>query len=325
MNANYTSLCAGGMVLLIMAAFAQSGAKTRTLSGGNQDAAGQQGAARPDDRIFLPLQSAAANLTKHAHSGAKTENRYAAIGPSTNGLVGWWKFDETEGTLAADSSGNGHNGTLMNGPTWTTGPVRGALSFDGTNDQVTCVESAALRISGDLTIAFWTKKNAEAKMASRIIGKGNSAVRSYGVWEEAGNDGRLLFQQLDSAGSGINMWTTNKLAVATWYHVAAVVQGSRATMYINGKPDSSGKRGIFGPASTEPLTFGYSGWNDHYPGVLDDVRIYNRALTADEIAELHLEAAPDRRRAGGNLEPPARSQADEASRMVWSHSRGRVF
>jgi len=44
---------------------------------------------------------------------------YAAIGSSTDGLVGWWKADETEGTMAADSSGNGQNGTLLNGPTWT--------------------------------------------------------------------------------------------------------------------------------------------------------------------------------------------------------------
>jgi hypothetical protein len=51
-----------------------------------------------------------------------------------NGLVGWWKFDEGSGTVAYDSSGNGNDGNLTNGPTWTTGKIGGALSFDGVND-----------------------------------------------------------------------------------------------------------------------------------------------------------------------------------------------
>jgi hypothetical protein len=236
-------------------------------------------------------------------------------------------LDETEGTLASDSSGNGHHGALLNGPTWTTGQLRGALNFDGTNDQVTCVESPALRISGEMTIAFWTKKNAEAKQLSRLVGKGNTSARNYGIWQEPGSGGRLLFQQLDSAGQGINLWTTKKLAVGTWYHVAAVVRSNKVSLYINGTLDGSGVRRVAGPTTTDPLTFGYGGWNDHYPGVLDDVRIYNRALTPDEIAELHSQGFPDRRRAGRTLELPARSQMAKAQarRIAWSHSRRGSF
>ena len=53
-----------------------------------------------------------------------------------NGLVGWWKFDETSGTVAYDSSGNGNHGTLTNGPTWTDGKIGGAINFDGINDYI---------------------------------------------------------------------------------------------------------------------------------------------------------------------------------------------
>ena len=53
-----------------------------------------------------------------------------------NGLVGWWKFDETNGTVAYDSSGNGNDGNLTNGPTWVGGKIGGALSFDGGDDFV---------------------------------------------------------------------------------------------------------------------------------------------------------------------------------------------
>jgi hypothetical protein len=95
-----------------------------------------------------------------------------------------------------------------------------------------------------------------------------------------------LFQQLTGSGQGINLWTTNQLAVAKWYHVAATVQGTNAYFYINGTLDNSGTRSISAPTTTDPVTFGYGGWNDRYPGVLDEVRIYNRALAADEIAGL---------------------------------------
>ena len=73
-----------------------------------------------------------------------------------NGLVGWWKFDEGSGTVAYDSSGNGNNGNLTNGPTWTTGKVGGALSFDGENDYVD-VPSIQSVNGGGVTFAVWIK------------------------------------------------------------------------------------------------------------------------------------------------------------------------
>ncbi len=75
---------------------------------------------------------------------------------------------------------------MLNGPTWTTGPVVGALNLDGSDDQVAIADASDLRISGDITIAFWTKKNAEATLASRLVGKANASVRNYVIWEEQG-------------------------------------------------------------------------------------------------------------------------------------------
>ena len=297
------------MALLMLAAIAQGEVTPSTLPHENRVAKGQEERGDSVGSTFLPLYSARAGTIDQAIPVVDTDQRYAAgIAPRTNGLVGWWKLDETEGTLASDSSGNGHNGTLLNGPTWTTGQLSGALSFDGTNDQVTCADSPALRISGEMTIAFWMKKSAESKDASFVVGKGNIKVRNYIIWEEAGNDRRLLFQQLDSAGQGINLWTTSKLAVGTWYHVAAVVRGTMVSLFINGKFDGSKKRSIAGPTTTDPLAFGYGGWNVHFPGVLDDVRIYNRALPDDEVAGLHSEAFSDRRRASRTQELPTHSR-----------------
>src|SRR5690349_16688012 len=68
-------------------------------------------------------------------------------------VVGYWKLDDGTGTVAADSSGQGNNGTLVNGPTWTAGKVGGALQFDGVNDVVDVPNSPSLNISGGITLA----------------------------------------------------------------------------------------------------------------------------------------------------------------------------
>src|SRR5262249_17086384 len=149
-----------GVVLFLLVAAAQSDAAASSLAAENRSANGVADPGNSEGSTVLPLYSALASRTQQATPALNKDSRFAAAGPSTNGLAGWWKLDETEGTVASDSSGNGHAGKLLNGPVWTTGPVRGALSFDGTNDQVTCTESPALSISGDMTIAFWVKKSA---------------------------------------------------------------------------------------------------------------------------------------------------------------------
>jgi len=77
-------------------------------------------------------------------------------GSVTQGLVGWWKFDETNGTIAYDSSGNENNGTLVNGPTWTQGKVGGALSLDGVNDRVK-LPHTLLDGKSHFTFTCWTE------------------------------------------------------------------------------------------------------------------------------------------------------------------------
>ena len=70
------------------------------------------------------------------------------------GLVGWWKFDETEGNIASDSSGNGNDGNLINGPTWTEGKIGGALSFDGVDDFVE-VSSRKWTLNNSFSVSLW--------------------------------------------------------------------------------------------------------------------------------------------------------------------------
>src|SRR5438128_9156769 len=93
----------------------------------------------------------------------------------TQGLVGYWKFDESTGTTAIDSSGLGNNGTLTNGPTWTAGKVNGALSFDGTNDYVELPNEASFNFTNNFAVSVWMKTPGFAKPWASLVSKGDSA------------------------------------------------------------------------------------------------------------------------------------------------------
>ncbi|MDP3947882.1 MAG: hypothetical protein Q8Q41_04315, partial [bacterium] len=87
-----------------------------------------------------------------------------ASAPSTSGLIAHWKFDESSGTGASDSSGNGNNGTLTNGPTWATGKINGALSFDGVNDYVIVASSAtSMDDMPAITVSAWIKPSSNGE------------------------------------------------------------------------------------------------------------------------------------------------------------------
>ena len=76
---------------------------------------------------------------------------------ATDGLVGWWEFDEVSGMVANDSSGNGNDGNLMNGPTWSIGKIGGALSFDGVDDFVFLGNPSEIGLSGNQSFSMWLK------------------------------------------------------------------------------------------------------------------------------------------------------------------------
>jgi hypothetical protein len=214
---------------------------------------------------------------------------YAATGPDPAGLVGQWRLDEGAGATAADSSGLGHTVTLYNGPLWITGPEgRSALQFDGVNDHGQATDTPALRLTGDFTISFWMKKHAEAADWSRLVGKGNVSLRNYCIWEEAGSGTRLLVQQYNASGTPVlNLYSTTGLALHTWYHVVAVREGAAVRLYLNGVLDAAGTASGTAATSTHPFTLAYAGHHAFFPGALDDVRLYNRALSEVEIPQLY--------------------------------------
>jgi len=202
------------------------------------------------------------------------------------------KADETSGTVAADSSGNGLNATLSNGPTFvSSGRSAGgnALNFDGVNDYGTVADSALLDGTNKLTVSLWFKADSIDNDPHGLAAK-RVHFDDKNSWSLLLRYGGGLFVDFD--GSVNRLQSNTVIEAGKWYHVAAVFDGTltasqRVKLYINGTLDSTGTN----PSSTIPdfasdlyigsLEPGYS----PFDGAIDDLRVYRTALTAQQVLE----------------------------------------
>ena len=211
----------------------------------------------------------------------------------TSGLVAHWKFDENTGTTTADSSGNGHTGTLTNGPAWTTGQTNAALSFDGVNDQV--VNNGIANLTNNFTISFWAQPTTTHEIDSEnTTGIGGTSGQRYALWP--------LWHTNGHAGAGVSVGT-NGVSVyessdyympatlvysgtlSGWTHIAVVYENKQPKLYINGSLVCTGLTSPKSFVHINPLEIGGDVYG-YYSGKLDEIRVYNRVLSAAEVATL---------------------------------------
>jgi hypothetical protein len=158
----------------------------------------------------------------------------------------------------------------------------------GKGEVVSVPDAPELRITGDLTLSVWFRRDGQQQDWVRLIGKGSSGERNYGVWlGSQAHRNQVLFQQYDHARQqGVELYSETSIMNRVWTHVAAMIQGQQTSLYYNGRKEAGGTRQGAPITSADPLTIGYSGFHQSMVGVLDDLRIYNRALTAAEIETL---------------------------------------
>jgi sialidase-1 len=202
------------------------------------------------------------------------------------------KFDETSGTTASDSSGNGNTGTLIGGAVWTTGKANNGLTFDGTNDNVDVGNKPSLQFGkGDFTASAWVKT--DTVTGNRFIfwyGDVGTAVPSWWVRMDAG---KIAFQ-LDgtSAPTGNYVATdTVVLSVGTWTHIAVTREDLIIRIYVNGVE----AKGVYTSnvpdvtSASNGLSIGKdkNGTTRYWDGMIDEVRVYDRSLSSKEIQGLY--------------------------------------
>ena len=205
--------------------------------------------------------------------------------PPTNlGLVGYWSMNEGTGSYAGDSSGNKNTGTLTNGPTWVDGKRGKALNFDGVNDYVNLGSGDIM--SSNATLSLWFKMSPISDYKFLFSTKSNETDR-LSVF--TATNGRIVIQVLN--GSNNAYVTTLDYDDNKWHHLVFVRNGNTITngiLYIDNNPVGIASWGNFGSDSTNNV-IGIYEQTLSYPfnGLIDDVRVYNRALTAAEIQALY--------------------------------------
>jgi len=199
-----------------------------------------------------------------------------------NGLVGYWTFNE-KGNIAYDYSGNGNNGTIY-GASLTNGKSGGALSFDGYNDYVDCGNNSSLDFdTGDFTIEVWAKANG-GTYGRGIVNKGGWGSNGYYISQAYSPANKYYFGVRDD--SGYKHVCLNLGETWGWTHIVGIKTTNHLEAWVNGVKVGSWD-GTIGSLSnpTKNLEIGRS-YNPYYfNGTIDEIRIYNRALTPAEIQQ----------------------------------------
>jgi hypothetical protein len=195
-------------------------------------------------------------------------------------LLCWWKLDEGQGTIVLDWSGHGHHGTLIGDPQWVVGYDGGALDLDGSGDYVNFTSTSDLPAGASpRTMTGWGRTNSVAS-GWRWIAAYGSAGTDLATF--IGMNGTDLY----GGGYGDDVLLSGFWEVSVWHHISLTYDGTRAILYADGAQVASEAkswnttlgRAHIGRQVNDAAEF----WN----GQVDDVRIYNRVLSAEEIADV---------------------------------------
>ena len=203
--------------------------------------------------------------------------------PNDSSLIGYWNLNEGLGAVAYDSSGNGNNGTLMNSPTWVTGKYGNALSFSGNGDYVDIPNSNSLNLTNELTIVFW------AKFISGNIPAIEKASSYLLYWDGASN----IIGAVYLNGTLNYFGASGFLPDGNWHQLAFTYEcNGEQALYVDGVSVESGVTPVTPISiSASDLRLGFV-YGASRAGTVDDVRIYNRTLSAAEVAALYAQPDP---------------------------------
>ncbi len=248
--------------------------------------------------------------------GSGPDSVELSVTPGTLGLH--LKFDEVNGTVAADSSSNANDATLVNGPIFGTGRINNALTFSAASSQHATLPSGIASGLNDFTISTWIRADSFATW-QRIFDFG-SATNHYMFLSAQGpaGTGRPRFAIRTSSVAEQFIDSSIALTTGTWTHLAVTRSGDTVSLYVNGALAGSDTTTL-GPADLGTTTLNYLGksqFNDPYlNAALDDFRIYSRAFSASEITALAQSGPP----------PPDNLVAEPATNAVhlsWSPAAG---
>ncbi len=231
-------------------------------------------------------------------------NMHRELQGNEAGLAGYYKLDTGTGTTASDSSGNSNDGTLTNGPAWqTSGAMSGpgnALEFDGTDDTVDCGSSLRDSLVGKstMTLEAWIKPGALGGGTfgiRNILGDETDQINGNSILLRLGdggveNNAPQLMLNLGGTDTKLTGAATDEIAVGDWCHIAAVYNGSKMQIYVNGvlnaQEDASGNIAKGAGAGNFDISPYYNAGDKRlFNGQIDEVRVWNVVRTAAQIRD----------------------------------------
>ncbi len=211
---------------------------------------------------------------------------------TTDGPSTWWRFDEGSGTTVADSSGAADQATLHGSPTWVTGTTGTALTFDG-NAGYGVGTGPAVHTTGSFSVAAWVRLAAATGSDQSVVSQ--EGVHSYGFslgLDSASGKWSFNTANTDTVNPGVKKEYSSQLAsVGVWTHLVGVYSASAGKIYLYVDGSVIGNTSRVTPwDATGVLETGRNRRDDtetdYFDGTVDEVRVYNRALSGTEIATL---------------------------------------
>jgi hypothetical protein len=272
----------------------------------------------------------------------------------TDGLVGWWPFNGN----ANDESGNGNNGTV-NGATLSQdrfGNEKSSYSFNGTNNFIYIPDNNSLDLTNQFTLSCWINIPDYSVNPSLVNANGDKDVQRT-IFGKPKNSGWATGYNLANRPNGISSTLASNAAnmsccpntsvksntspnLNTWYFLVAIYDGSTFSLYINGSLESSIQTAFVLDNSAEPLYIGKeftnvnNNWYRWFKGLIDDIGIWNRALTEKEVINLYnasicsndlfITAQNNTLQTGGNVTFTATTSDANAS-YIWQSDLGQGY
>ena len=207
---------------------------------------------------------------------------------SSLSLAALWHLNEGSGTAIYDSSGNGNTGSFYNTPDWVGGKFGNGLQFIWASpyEAVVVDDSNSLDINGNLTIELWFKQPIVTNLEQGLLNKGNTASFTDSNYE-AWLDDTKIYASVANGTAYQDIMSASTIQADTWYHVAFTADGTNLTLYVNGVRENSTSQTMTPKSNSNQLVIGAEaagGMLLFFNGTIDEVAIYSRAKSAEEIA-----------------------------------------
>ncbi len=235
------------------------------------------------------------------NSGQKPPSQLAAVATApTSGLVGYWNFNEGSGTSALDSSGNNNTGTFTGSATWNaTGKTGAAVSLNGSG-YVNFGNSQTLR-NPAITVSAWINPTKSTNGNTSVLSMDTGSTKAYQItWKDSGSSGFGAYTNIKNTSSTITAFSSQTLTANTWHLVTATYDNTSGVLsiYFDGvlSTTTQGSGGVSYPTfGSRSLILGMpaASVSTGFKGLVDEVRVYNRALSAQEVSDIYNDPGSD--------------------------------